>query len=191
MTDMDALPIWLQQAVLAAWPTQVAESVDLRYRIGVPEAWEMAPTVEEGFNEIEHRYTGALAAESVSVAFMAQADPAASLRDWLEATIAMTGKPLLSPQMEMLEWVYAGGSQAVVERLAVDEAHLYTGLGELDEAGRPTLARLYVVLARRDQYAWKIIVSFSSACPPGTEEEMIERNDHVRAGAIFGRLALL
>jgi hypothetical protein len=45
-------------------------------------------------------------------------------------------------------------------------------------------------MARRKKFAWKLALSFESAVFPGAPERKIASQDHVRAGAIFGKLRL-
>jgi hypothetical protein len=90
----------------------------------------------------------------------------------------------------LMEWRYLGTCSSLSERLAVDGTHLYQGLAMLPGTSSE-LARFYVLLARRGTSAWKISLSFMSACLPGMDEEMVISNDHVRAGATFGYLRLL
>ena len=67
---------------------------------------------------------------------------------------------------------------------------LYQGLAELQT--RPVeYGRLYFLLAQRGRFAWKVGLSLLTACFPGSPEKLIRKNDHVRAGATFGALALL
>lgn len=50
---------------------------------------------------------------------------------------------------------------------------------------------VYIVMARRANFAWKVTLSFESACLPGVPESVVASNDHVRAGATFGSLRFL
>ncbi len=110
--------------------------------------------------------------------------------------MSITGFPVIAltqpgaPPPALLKWQYEGAFPALAKRLGADEAHLYSGLARLPGTP-PELARLYMLLARRDTQAWKVTLSFASACPPGMPEEFVISNDHVRAGATFGDLRLL
>ena len=118
------------------------------------------------------------------------------MRNWVDAIVSMSGFPVPAMQhaadasLRLLEWQYQGNGQPLTERLAVDETHLYQGLAML-AAKPPELARIYILLARHGTLAWKDSLSLLSACPPGTPEEMIAANDHVRARATFGDLRFL
>jgi hypothetical protein len=189
------VPIWLEPieslgTTLEDWPTRVIESAALRYRLRVREGWDDTPQVNETPMEMEHIFRGVYPSECLSVSFMDKADPAANLRNWVEAIVSITGFPILpmlqaSGAPKLLEWQYAGSCAPLAERLGVDETHVYQGVGLLP--GRPPeLARVYILLARRGTLAWKVALSFMTACLPGTDEEMVAENDHVRAGATFG-----
>ena len=127
---------------------------------------------------------------------MQDANPDSDMMLWVGAIVGMTGFPI--PQMtdsgseppELLEWDYQGTSEPLAKRLSVDELHLYSGLARLSNE-TPGLARFYILMARRGRSAWKVALSFASACVPGMPEEMVVSNDHVRAGATFGELKFL
>jgi hypothetical protein len=185
-------PAWTKPADLEYWPTQVVKSATLRYALPLREGWDSTPQANVTSAEMEHIFRGMYASECLIVSFIDEADPAANLRNWVEVTVSITGFPIL-PMLQtddvpkLLEWQYEGTCPPLTERLRVEETHLYQGMAKLP--GRPPeLARFYILLARRGTSAWKIILSFMSACPPDTPEEIIVSNDHVRAGATFGYL---
>jgi hypothetical protein len=190
------IPIWLEPIDLAGWPTHVVESEALHYALPLRQGWNTVPHRNETPVEKEHVYRGLYPADCLAISFMEQADPAANVRNWVEALLRLAGFPIQALRRpdqappELLQWQYEGTSLSLDQRLAVDETHLYQGLAML--AGTPPdLARIYVLLARRGTWAWKVSLSFLSACPPGMPEEMITGNDHVRAGASLGYLRLL
>ncbi len=193
---MDDLLVCLQPIELEGWPTQTVTDPVLRYQMRMHKGWGTTPQASETPWVHEHLYRGPAPAELLDIQFMGKADPAASLRNWVEATMQLLGLPLESlvvppgPPPRLLEWQYGGHSRALLERLAADEMHLYQGLAALPGEARE-LARLYVLLIRRQTHAWKIGLSFSSACLPGMPETLVAANDHVRAGATFGYLNLL
>ena len=194
----DEIPIWLEPVALAQWPTQIVESQALRYRLALRQGWNATPQVNRLPTHVEHIFRGVYPSESLMVSFMENAEPAADLRNWIEAIMGLAGFPLVAMvpanndegRPELLEWQYQGSPAALAERLEVDEIQLYQGLGKLTTRP-PELARLYVLLARRETWAWNISLSFISACPPGAPEATVIKNDHVRAGATFGPLCLL
>lgn len=189
------VPVWFEPTELEDWPTRAIESADLRYRLRLHRDWDARPQVSQTPMEVEHVFRGAHPAECLVVSFMDKADPAANLRNWVEAIVGIAGFPVLTLSQagrtpKLLQWQYAGSSAPLADRLEVDEAHTYQGVGMLP--GRPPeLARVYILLARRATLAWKVALSFMTACPPGVGEELVADNDHVRAGATFGRLRLL
>lgn len=158
--------------------------------------WNSTPLVEERYPQVEHIFRGMYPSELLVVSFMDKANPASNIRNWVEAIVSMTGFPILSlqhscePQPELLEWQYQGSCSPLTQRLGVEETYLYQGLAKLP-INVPELARFYILLARRNTLAWKVSLSFMSACTPGTPQEIIADNDHVRAAATFGGLCLL
>lgn len=187
---MTPWPVWLEPIDLEEWPTQTVESATLHYTLPIRVGWSTVPQVNESPVQVEHVFQGVYPSEWLVVSFMDKADPAANLRNWAEAVVNLTGFPITSMSQaaqppKLLEWQYEGACAPLAERLGVDEVHLYRGLGMLP--GRPPeLARFYILLARRGTLAWKIGLSFMSACLPGTDEAVVAENDHVRAGATFG-----
>lgn len=192
---MKTWPVWLEPVNLDDWPTQRVESSLLHYIVPIRVGWSTTPQVNETPMGVEYIFQGVYPSEWLVVSFMPKADPAANLRNWVDAVTNITGFPIgpmsqASPAPKLLEWQYEGTCAPLADRLAVDETHLYRGLGMLP--GRPPeLARFYILLARRGALAWKISLSFMSACLPGTDEDVVAENDHVRAGATLGHLRLL
>jgi hypothetical protein len=190
------VPAWFEPASLEHWPTRLVESSALHYSLPLRQGWDSAPQVSEAPLEIEHVFRGPAASDCLVIGFMDRADPAADIRNWVEAIITMTGFPLPSLQQvggaspRLLEWETLGARPPLAQRLGVEEAYPYQGLAMLP--GRPPeLARFYILLARRETFAWKVSLSLYSACPPGTSEQIVVANDHVRAGATFGSLRFL
>lgn len=187
---------WLQPVHLEQWPVRPVESAELYYRLDLPVHWSHRPLVREGPEFVQHAYCGALPSEWCVIEYLAAVDPAADLRRWQESMLHLYGFPfpmLAEPYQtppRLYEWAYAGQGRKYARQLGVDEIQLYQGLAVLPE--RPAeLARLYTVLARRATQAWKIALAISSACLPGTPAEVVDANDHCRAGATYGSLQLL
>jgi len=124
---------------------------------------------------------------------MEEATATSDMTNWVEALIAMSGFPVLlgqDPLPELRSWNYLGKLPGLAKKLEADEAHAYTGLANYSENSRTVLGRLYIVMARRKSFAWKIALSFETACFEGMPEEKVYANDHVRAGAILSSLHL-
>lgn len=191
----ETLPFWVEPAEHAHWPTRIITDGELRYRLAIRQGWSDEPERIEGPLEIEHRYAGLYRPEWLTISFMDQADPASELRHWVEALVAMKGWPMLAMDEELddpqlVEWQSLGSFPLLAERLQVEQVLLYQGLVEL-RTPPVEYGRLYFLLAQRERLAWKVGLSLLSACFPGSPEEIIRKNDHVRAGATFGALALL
>ncbi|NJO40792.1 MAG: hypothetical protein HC769_02715 [Cyanobacteria bacterium CRU_2_1] len=190
----DCVPVWVKPVTLGDWETQIIESADLHYCLPIRAGWKTTPHITQTPLQIDHGFQGVHPAESLIVSFMDKADPAADLRNWVDAFIKLTGFPILpmfqpinSPPC-LLEWRDQGSCPALSDRLNVDETYLYQGLAQF--SSQPAeCTRLYILLARRGNVAWKISLSILSACLPEVPEDVITTNDHVRAGAIFGYLS--
>lgn len=196
MTDVDATPVWARPAAtLEGWPTAAATDDDLGYALHRPEHWSADPERSENPMEVEHVYRGPLTGECLSVARMGKADPKADMRGWVGGLLAITGTPNLAmwagmdEPPTMNEWTPRGGPEALQRRLKLDEVHAFDG--HMTFSVEPaTSVRVYVLLGRRGQVAWKVFLSISSACPPGSDWDTIVANDHGRAAQIFGNLTL-
>lgn len=197
MSSKQTIPVWVEPVDLPGWPTQPVESATLRYRIPLPAGWSVEPQVEETPVEVQHVFRGDYPAEWLIANFMKDANPKDKITNWVEAIMHMAGFPILpmkqaiGPSLQLLEWRYEGAGPLYAQRLAVDEAYFYSGLAMFQDQSRSALARFYILLARRENSAWKIALSFMSACPPGMPEAMVISNDHVRAGATFGSVRFL
>jgi hypothetical protein len=195
MTKSYQSPTWAKPVDLGAnWPTKIANNPALCYSLPLPAGWARASQTEETPLYSEDIYRGGYAAELAVISYMPQANPAHNIRNWVEGILVLTGFPvpaLVTDELpRLLEWGYEGTWPALAEHLGVDECHTYQGLAHLPGT-ESEVARFYILLARRGQQAWKVTLSFLSACLPGMPEEMVYENDHVRAGATFGTLKLL
>lgn len=187
------LPRWMEKSDPQGWPTVPVESATLRYSLRIPKRWRSEPEVRGTSSEIEHIYSGPRVTEWLMVSFMDKANAESNMRNWVEGIIAMTGFPVamkLDPRPQLTKWDYLGKSQGIAKMLGVDEAHAYTGLATYQDSGGTVRGRLYLVMARRGSFAWKLALSIETACFDGVPPEMIYSQDHVRAGAILGELRL-
>jgi hypothetical protein len=192
--DPNAVPRWLEECDPPGWPTEPLKSEALRYALRIPKRWATERQVRGTEREVEHVYRGAKEAEWLTVAFMDAADEGRSdMRVWVDQYMQRTGFPVkvhLKPEPNLRKWDYLGKLPGVAKKLAVDEAHAYTGLVDYVGGERPVLGRLYILMARRKQFAWKIALSFETACFEHISEARVYSQDHVRAGAILGALRL-
>lgn len=189
----DTLPRWLEKNDPAGWPTVPLQSATLRYSLRIPKRWKSEPEVRGTSREVEHVYAGPRDTEWLIVTFMDKAEDTGDMKNWVEAFVAMTGFPVLlklDPLPQLVRWEYVGSLSGLEKTLRVDEAHAYCGLAKYTEEGRPVLGRIYIVMARRKTFAWKLALSIETACFDGMPEEKVYSQDHVRAGAIFGTLQL-
>jgi hypothetical protein len=187
-------PAWMMPAEPDGWPTVIYESPALRYQIRVPRRWSAEPAVSATAQEFHHVFPGSAAASLLSVRFMEKAVPGHDMRLWVEATQAITGFPVLElaggdQPPKLLEWGYEGEFRAVAARLGLDEVHCWSGVAQVEHVS-PSLRRLYTAACRKNTFAWLITLVFETAVPPGMPQQLVETNDHVRAGATFGHLRL-
>lgn len=189
------IPVWASPAADPRWPTRIVASEALGYRVPRPAHYDRGPVRETTAVDEEDAYLGGSPEEWLSIRRMAAADPRHELGNWVEAFLRLTGLPTIVPSPavrgRLAEWRPLGACASLAARLAVDETRLFTGLVALAAPdGPPAFARLYVVLARRGTWAWKVCLALASACLPGTPEPRVAANDHVRAGASLGGLEL-
>ncbi len=191
-----AIPIWMQPTLLAAWPTQYVTHEALQYAMPVPEAWSQPPLeIVEPMTQT-HVYRGLQPSEWLVVSFMPQATGGSDMRNWTDHIVSLIGFPveqLLQAHEELpqlLAWDYTGPSAEGARIFDVDELHLYTGLAKWPD-GLQGYMRIYQVLARKGDCAWKVSLLLTTACPPGTPQALVATNDHVRAGAVLGQLRFI
>lgn len=195
MLKSQTIPIWMQPTTLEDWPTQVMGSSSLRYSLPICLRWCLKPSLNQTPMEQEHLFQGALPGELLTVSFMEQVNPNHDLRNWIQAFIQLTGLPILylkdciKPSPALIAWEPMGASLQLAKQLQADDIFLFQGLAQLSEAS-PAFIRLYTLLVRRQTQAWKISLALRSACSPDMPKELVERNDHLRAGATLGHLQL-
>jgi hypothetical protein len=168
----------------------------LRYSLRIRQGWDTTPQVNAKQMEIEHIYRGRSPANWLMVSTMDNADPTSDMKNWVEVVGAVTGFPVqamqqnLNPPPELIDWRYEGQFPYFSEMLGVEEIHAYTGMAKIP-GNFSLLSHIYILLARRKNFAWKVTLAFESAVLPGMPENIIAANDHVRAGATLGSLRLL
>jgi hypothetical protein len=86
-------------------------------------------------------------------------------------------------------WNYLGEEPVFKSRMQADETHCFMGTATYQRSF-VMMGRMYVLLVRRGKIAWKIVLSFMTACFDSMPEEIINSNDHMRAGAKLGELKL-
>lgn len=187
------LPPWLEAAEPESWPTLPIEQPQAGYRLRLRQGWSTEPVISAAGPVVTHVYRGGYASEWLRLSHLTGAEPDTPLENWVDGLLAVAGLPvepgLYPGQPELLAWHNEGHPATVAARLAVDEVALYQGVLGLWQAQPPEMARLYILLARRERRAWNVALSFMTACPPGTAAEKVARNDHRRAGATFDHLA--
>lgn len=183
--------LWLQFTVPLPGASTVVTSADLRYTIPLLDGWSTEPEVFPSPMQIEHVYQGRAPGDWLVVSFMAKAVPGHNMLQWLQVPLTMFGFPSiqlaakLKPTPELLAWNDEDGSVEFMEKLQVEEMHGFTGLGRISD----TIARVYVLMLRKATFAWMFFLSLQSQAGGGNELVTL-RDDHRRAGMIFGNLGL-
>lgn len=184
-------PLWLQSTGPLGRTSTNVTSDDLRYFIPILEGWATEPEVFPSAMQIEHVYQGRAPGDWLVVSFMAKAVPGHNMLNWVQVPLTMFGFPSiqlaskLKPTPELLAWNDEGGSAEFIEKLRVDEMHGFTGLGRISDA----MARVYVLMLRKATFSWMFFLSLQSQAGGGNELVAL-RDDHRRAGMIFGNLRL-
>lgn len=193
---MNQFPTWIRRVQREDWQTEVIYLPDLLCSIPICRSWSMEPDITTTPMEIEKFFSGRSFGEGLIIKFMETADSEGNICNWVDGLTAMAGFPIASLQktlddtsLQLLQWSYDGICPSLTAKLGVEETHLYQGLASISKP-IPTLLRLYTLLARQGNLAWQVNLSLSSACLPGTPEEVVDSNDHCRAGATFGELQL-
>ena len=115
---------------------------------------------------------------------------------WVDFTMALCGMPIAPIHEdedrgpERRTWTPLGRMPALETRLGADEAYAYMGVSTY-QRDFVMMGRMYVLIVRRASFAWKIVLSFMTAVLEEVmPQSMLDSNDHVRAGAVLGTLAL-
>lgn len=202
-----AAPLWLVPGpVLDDWPVRDVTDPETRSTVGVPLHWT-APVSARVGAQCTSGFRGAVSGEGLAITLLVGAVASNDITGWLTAPMAVTGG--VDPQLltwpgtcTVLEWS-AVPADGVADRLEADTAVAYTGLVTFIAGGDTAapahepavdawseLIRIYALLVRRGEHAWKIGLALSSAMLPGSSSAEIDDNDHVRAQAVFGPLQL-
>lgn len=191
-TPPSQLPVWLQDCTLEAWPTKPIKSAALRYSLKLPARWDSDYAVRGTSHSIQHIYRGGKDTNWLMIEFLENADEHGDIRHLVQVDMAISGLPVLydlKVQPTLLQGRYIGTLSSLVTKLDADDAQAYLGIARFQVPGN-LLGRIYIVLVRKGTFAWKITLTFHTACLPGAPEEMVNSNDHIRAGAILGSLQL-
>ncbi|KAJ9502285.1 hypothetical protein H2202_002350 [Exophiala xenobiotica] len=196
------LPVWLTDGTVDDWPTKEIKSASLRYTLRIPEWWSSEYRVRGTYLETEHLYYGRSDAEWLMVSFFDNVKPT-----WGDPRIQVRvltglngGMPFMhpldadrAPKLVPNTYVYLGALPSLVSKLNATEAHGYTGVTEVASRGTQdttAFARYYLLIVLNGNFFWRITLSFETKLPPISLEKELRSDDHLRAGAILGRLRL-
>jgi hypothetical protein len=196
--DIQSLPVWLQPIELDQWQTIQIQPDGLDIQLRLHSDWELVKEIEARDIRVAHEthYRGKQEAEWCIIHYLPNANLDDSLKEWVESPIKMTGFPIVamndafeSPAsvMEMTHW---GRFQAYKELVGCDAMVAYDGFMRLPPS-IGGVAHFYILVLRKETRAWKIELAFHSACLPSSDEDTLNRNDHVRAGASLGYIKLI
>jgi hypothetical protein len=185
-------PVWLKEASSERWPVELFNTPLLRYSLAIPKRWNATPVLSTTQMEVKHLFRGPWPSEFLAVSFM-EKSTGGNMKNWVDGILQLTGLPILEIQTEpkpvLSEWLYEGAFEVVARKYAVEEAHCYSGIIELNDQDRHR-ARVYILLLRKGTFSWKFVLSFETALFSGMESSVIYKEDHVRAGCTFGKLKL-
>lgn len=195
--DLSDLPVWLQPIELDQWQTKDVEISDLNVQLRLHQDWRLANTIQPS-NDLmayEAHYRGKQPAEWCIIHHLTNAQADHDMKEWVEAPIKLTSFPIVAMNVafdspaRVMEMSYWGDYEAYMQHVSCEAMIAYDGIMQLPSP-IGGVAHFYIVVMRRGNHAWKIELAFHSACLPGTDDETLNRNDHVRAGATLGYVKL-
>lgn len=180
-----AIPLWLRATRPLKASTQPIASGDLRCKFELFSDWSSPPALTQLPMMAAGVCRGPSEKDWLVISFMANAVPGHNMLSWVEAPLSMIGfpEPAVQPTPELLWWDKETATRDYQLSLGADEVHAFTGLARFSSG----VARLYVLLARRQRFAWKVLLSFASAAGGGNELASM-RDDDRRAEVVFGAL---
>src|SRR6185295_13936780 len=160
-SDIVFVPLWCQTGAPAP------EVRELRCHVAPPSGWQPTPALTPMDSVVEGVWRGPDERDTLTVSFMPKAVPGHRMLTWIEAPLALGGfpEPAMRPRPALMHWEEQPPPPALFAQLGVDELHTLRGLAKGDRG----VARLYAVLARRQQHAWKLFLSLASAAGRGAE----------------------
>jgi len=196
-SNIQSLPIWLQSIELDQWQTTERKPDNLDIQLRLNRDWSLVKEIEAKDTQIAHEahYCGKHGAELCIIHYLPNANPDHKMKEWVEAPIRVTGFPIVAMNaafenpasvMEMTHW---GTFQAYKDLIGADAMVAYDGFMQLPPS-IGGVAHFYILVLRKETRAWKIELAFNSACLPSSDEDTLNRNDHVRAGASLGYIEL-
>jgi len=171
---------------------QAVKNDGLGYVVQVFEDWLTVPIIESSPMQEEHIYRGSFTTQWLILTHMRNAVPGHNMDNWVQFSLALFGFPAMqmaaqvSPKPDLITWRYEGSIEPYRAKLRLDEMHAYIGSAKINHDS----ARLYLVMMRRDHLAWKLFLSIDSNWGTGMDELIVMREDHTRAGEVFGGLQL-
>jgi hypothetical protein len=181
------IPLWLRATQPSTALTRPIESVELRCKFGLYIDWSAPPALTQMPTTAVGVCRGPSERDWLVISFMPKAVPGHNMLNWVEAPISIGGfpEPAVQPTPELLWWDAERAVGDYQLSLGAEEAHAYTGLARFSGG----IARLYALLARKQHFAWKVLLCLASSAGGG-HELVGMRDDDRRAAVVFGALAL-
>lgn len=180
-------PLWLKAASRGNASARPVVSEELHCRFDLFEEWDRLPAVKQFAMEVTGVCRGPDERDWLTISFMPKAVPGHNMLSWFEAPLSLVGFPdlMVQPSPELLWWDRETTVGDYPVGLTADEAHALVGLARFPSG----VARVYMLLARKEHFAWKVFLSFGSTAGSGDELACM-RDDDKRAEVVFGALEL-
>ena len=179
------MPLWLESDAAGVSSGQNFASPDLGCAFVLPADWKVSASPSRAGPVMIGVFRGENAEDWFVASFMTSAVPGHDMTNWVRPVLALTGfpEPALQPLPTLLGWEACEVGAAYAARRGLDEVHTFIGQAKFPSG----LSRLYLLLARKGQLAWKLFLSVRSSA--GTGRELVcMLDDDRRASIVFGSL---
>ena len=187
------LPSWLSPPEKPEFPTTPAREKRLFYKFNLFEDWQLQPPLQPDSPQLAERTRrGKEITDWLVLSHMTTTVAGHNMSNWVEAELAFAGFPSVrisssfEPPPGLVTWVNEGSCTPLLTRLGADENLLYTGTAVIGQQR----CRLYVVMVRKANLAWKFFMTFDSGWGLGNDEIFLMRDNHQKAAHVLNSLQL-
>jgi len=185
------VPLWLSCSSSAVSATKKIADKELRYKINLFTGWKKYGKRVPGSSFPEDVYRGEHPMEWLIISYMDSAIPGHNMANWVEFPLSIVGFPAfqmveIDPAPVLKNWQRGTGSSLYLLQSSCDEMLTYTG----SAVSGNDKARLFMLLLRKQNFAWKIFLSIHSSRADNQNELLVMREDHMIASQVFGSLKL-
>ncbi len=187
------LPSWLSPPEKPGFPTSSIGEKTLSCEFNLFEDWQPQPSLQPDSPQLAERtWRGNETTDWLVLSHMTTAVAGHNMANWVEAELAFVGFPSVRISSSfktppgLVTWDNEGTSNPLLTRLGADENLLYTGTAVIGQLR----ARLYVVMVRKANLAWKFFMTFGSGWGLGNDEITLMINDHHKAAHVMSSLQL-